>query len=99
MPSRNSTNSALLKIQHFGWRTWLEEVTGRRDGRYQDDTRKALIVAKHLDNPAVAKAKGCQEAFKDSQTRGRVQGVRVARTPGRQNLQQGNAHPSPRGLP
>lgn len=41
-----------------------EEVTGRRDGRYQDDTRQALIVAKHLDNPIVAKAKDVKEAFK-----------------------------------
>lgn len=41
-----------------------EEVTGRRDGRYHDDTRQALIVAKHLDNPVIAKAKDAKEAFK-----------------------------------
>jgi DNA modification methylase len=41
-----------------------EEVTGRRDARYHNDTRHALIVAKHLDNPIVAKAKDEKEAFK-----------------------------------
>lgn len=41
-----------------------EELTGRRDGSYQDQVRKEIIVAKHLDNPAVAKAKSADEAFK-----------------------------------
>lgn len=41
-----------------------QELTGRRDGSYQDTVRKELIVAKHLDNPAVAKAKSVDEAFK-----------------------------------
>lgn len=41
-----------------------EEVTGRRDGYYQDSIRKELIVARHLDNPAIAKAKSTDEAFK-----------------------------------
>jgi 16S rRNA G966 N2-methylase RsmD len=41
-----------------------EEVTGRRDARYHNDTRHSLIVAKHLDNPIVAKAKDEKEAFK-----------------------------------
>jgi DNA modification methylase len=41
-----------------------EEVTGRRDGRYQGDTRQSLLVARHLDNPIVAKAKDEKEAFK-----------------------------------
>lgn len=40
------------------------ELTGRRDGSYQDTVRKELIVAKHLDNPLVAKAKSVDEAFK-----------------------------------
>lgn len=40
------------------------EVLGRSDGAYQDTIRKELIVAKHLDNPAVAAAKTVQEAFK-----------------------------------
>ena len=41
-----------------------KEVLGRADGYYQDTIRKELIVAKHLDNPAVAAAKTVQEAFK-----------------------------------
>lgn len=41
-----------------------KEVTGRSDGYYQDTIRKELIVAKHLDNPAVASAKTVNEAFK-----------------------------------
>lgn len=41
-----------------------EELTGRRDGFYQDTVRRELIVAKHLDNPAVAGAKNLNEAFK-----------------------------------
>lgn len=41
-----------------------EELTGRRDGSFQDTVRKEIIVAKHLDNPAVAKAKSADEAFK-----------------------------------
>lgn len=40
------------------------EVFGRSDGSYQDTIRKETIVAKHLDNPAVAKAKTLDEAFK-----------------------------------
>lgn len=40
------------------------EVFGRSDGAYQDTIRKETIVAKHLDNPAVAKAKSLEEAFK-----------------------------------
>lgn len=41
-----------------------EELTGRRDGAYQDAVRKEIIVAKHLHNPEVAKAKSVDEAFK-----------------------------------
>lgn len=41
-----------------------KEVTGRSDGYYQDITRKEILVAKHLDNPAIAKAKSADEAFK-----------------------------------
>lgn len=41
-----------------------QEVFGRSDGAYQDTIRKETIVAKHLDNPAVAKAKSLDEAFK-----------------------------------
>lgn len=40
------------------------EVFGRSDGGFQDTIRKETIVARHLDNPAVAKAKSLDEAFK-----------------------------------
>lgn len=41
-----------------------EEVRGSSRGSSQDYTRKELILAKHLDNPEVAKAKSVEEAFK-----------------------------------
>lgn len=41
-----------------------EELTGRRDGSYQDEVRKEILVARHLDDPDVAKAKDAKEAFK-----------------------------------
>jgi len=41
-----------------------EELTGRRDGSYQDSVRKEILVAKHLDNPLIAKAKNADEAIK-----------------------------------
>lgn len=40
------------------------EVKGRSDGSFQDTVRKELIVSQHLHNPAVAKAKDVNEAFK-----------------------------------
>lgn len=40
------------------------ETKGRSDGSYQESVRKDLIVAKHLSNPEVAKAKSADEAFK-----------------------------------
>lgn len=41
-----------------------KELKGRSDGAYQDDVRKEIIVANHLDNPLIAKAKSADEAFK-----------------------------------
>lgn len=41
-----------------------KELTGRTDGHYQDAVRKEILVARHLDNPAVAKAKNVDDAFK-----------------------------------
>ena len=41
-----------------------EELTGRRDGSFREGVRRELIVAKHLDNPAISKAKDVDEAFK-----------------------------------
>jgi len=40
------------------------ELTGRSDGAFQDTIRKELIIAQHLDNPAIAGAKSAKEAFK-----------------------------------
>lgn len=40
------------------------EIHGRSDGSYQDNVRKEIIVARHLSNPEVAKAKSLDEAFK-----------------------------------
>lgn len=40
------------------------ELTGRRDGAFQDNIRKELIVARHLNSPEIAKAKNVDEAFK-----------------------------------
>lgn len=41
-----------------------EELTGRTDGSYRETVRQELILAKHLDNPVIAKAKSSTEAFK-----------------------------------
>ena len=41
-----------------------QEVKGRSDGGYQDSIRKDILVAAHLDNPAVAKAKSADDALK-----------------------------------
>lgn len=40
------------------------ELLGRSDGSYQDAIRKEIIVSRHLNNPAIAKAKSADEAFK-----------------------------------
>lgn len=40
------------------------EVRGRSDGAYQESIRKDIIIAKHLHNPLIAKAKDTNEAFK-----------------------------------
>ena len=40
------------------------EVTGRSDGAYRESIRKDIILAPHLSNPAIAKAKDANEAFK-----------------------------------
>lgn len=41
-----------------------QEVYGDGRGFYQEAIRQKLIVAQHLDNPAIAKAKSSKEAFK-----------------------------------
>ncbi len=40
------------------------ELKGRKDGSYQEAVRQEVIVARHLDNPEVQKAKSVNEAFK-----------------------------------
>jgi DNA modification methylase len=41
-----------------------EEVFGRGDGSFSTAVSRSVAVAKHLDNPEVAKAKNVDEAFK-----------------------------------
>jgi len=41
-----------------------KEIHGRSDGSYQDSIRKEIIVAQHLNNPLISKAKTTDEAFK-----------------------------------
>lgn len=41
-----------------------KELHGRADGYFQDSVRKNVILSQHLDNPAIAKAKSADEAFK-----------------------------------
>lgn len=40
------------------------ELLGKSEGSAQDTIRKEILVSKHLSNPAVAKAKSADEAFK-----------------------------------
>lgn len=40
------------------------ELLGKSEGAYQDQIHKEIIVSKHLANPAIAKAKSADEAFK-----------------------------------
>ena len=41
-----------------------QELYGRNDGGYQAQTRKSILLADHLSNPAIAKAKTADEAIK-----------------------------------
>ncbi len=45
-------------------RQTAEEIHGRGDGYYQDAVRTNLLVAKHLNDPDVAKAATAKDAFK-----------------------------------
>lgn len=61
------------------------EVRGSAEGSYHEATRRELIVARHLGNPAVAAAKTVDEAFKvikreESSERDRALGERVGRS-------------------
>lgn len=53
-----------LPIPEHTYADTAEELTGNRQGYYQAVVRKEIIVAGHLDNPEVAKAKNVEEAFK-----------------------------------
>jgi DNA modification methylase len=60
------------------------EVRGSSEGVNQETTRRELIVAKHLDNPAVRAAKSVDEAFKvlkkeEAQAKNQALGVSVGR--------------------
>lgn len=55
--------ATLAALEHTVADTALE-LTGRRDGDYQAQTRKEILVSKHLDNPLISKAKSADEAFK-----------------------------------
>mgnify|MGYP003531160216 FL=1 len=41
-----------------------QEIFGRADGSYRDTVKSSLVIAKHMDNPAVAKASSLKEAVK-----------------------------------
>lgn len=41
-----------------------EELTGQTEGSYRANVNKSLVVAKHLDNPKIQKAKSVNEAYK-----------------------------------
>jgi len=61
------------------------EVRGSSDGIHQESTRREIIVAKHLDNPAVKAAKSVDEAFKilrkeEGTAKSKALGERVGRT-------------------
>jgi len=61
------------------------EVRGSAEGVNQENTRRELIVARHLDNPAVQAAKTVDEAFKilrkeEAQAKSRDLGISVGKT-------------------
>ena len=61
------------------------EVRGSSEGIYQENTRRELIVAKHLSNPAIKAAKTVDEAFKilrraETNAKHRELGAQVGRT-------------------
>lgn len=52
------------KGQHHTVTELAKEIKGRGDGYYREEVRQDLILAKHLDNPAVAQAKTAKDAVK-----------------------------------
>ena len=68
-----------------------EEVRGSREGYHQESTRREIIVAKHLNNPAIQEAKSVDEAFKilkrvEQQESNARKSASVAATYGAKNL-------------
>lgn len=64
---RAETNKALPAPEQKPAQTYAEtahELLGKSEGAYQDTVRKEILVSKHLSNPAIAKAKSADEAFK-----------------------------------
>ena len=64
---RVETNKTAPAAEQVPAQTYADtalELLGKSDGGYQDQVRKEILVSKHLDNPAVAKAKSADEAFK-----------------------------------
>lgn len=64
---RVETNKTVPVAEQVPAQTYADtalELLGKSDGGYQDQVRKEILVSKHLDNPAVAKAKSADEAFK-----------------------------------
>ena len=61
------------------------EIRGSSEGSNQGNTRRELIVSRHLDNPAIASAKTVDEAFKilrkeEAKEKHRALGASVGRT-------------------
>lgn len=52
------------KLETQSYANTAEEILGKSTGSAQDAIRKEILVAKHLGNPEVAKAKSADEAFK-----------------------------------
>lgn len=59
-----STEHSAAPIAVQTYAETAQEILGKSDGGYQDQIRKEILVSRHLDNPAVAKAKSADEAFK-----------------------------------
>jgi DNA modification methylase len=60
----NSTESSAAPALVQTYAETAQEILGKSDGGYQDQIRKEILVSRHLGNPAVAKAKSADEAFK-----------------------------------
>lgn len=64
MNARGFVPDPVILAQRQTYADTALELTGKSEGAYQDAIRKEIIVSRHLDNPAIAKAKSADEAFK-----------------------------------